>query len=88
MHRVLLEDIPYTSMLVREISNKFWLIDLVLYLFFSPVRVTPVNVLASSLPSSLYINRQFCRETINLSYLHSLYRDLHQNVYDFQEMSF
>ena len=73
MYRILPEDVPYASVLVRGISNKFWLTDLLLYLFFPPTWVSPVNVLASSFScSSLYINRQLYRETrsLNLSVLH------------------
>ena len=45
-------------------SNKFWSTDLALYLCFSPIQGSPVNVLASSLScSTLHINRQFCRNT-------------------------
>ena len=48
MHPILQKNILYAAVLVKGISNKFLLTDLVLYLFFLPVWVSPANVLDSS----------------------------------------
>ena len=83
MHQILQEDVPYAVVLLRGISNKFWLSDLVLKLCFSLLWVSLTNVLASSLSwSSWCINRQFCSETrpLNLKLVSAIFYFFHQMI--------